>query len=73
MYSKAGRTVGCILGTLATYGNVLTSTIKASQHIQKQEVLIRLYITKHVLIKMMLGRENYISNLEKANVILRQD
>lgn len=47
--------------------------MKENQHTQNKEVHTNLFIMRRVLTKMMQGRENYILNLEGANVISNQD
>lgn len=44
-----------------------------NKHTRELGVHMSLFITKHVSIEMMLGRGNYILNLEEASVLLNLD
>ena len=65
--------VDYILGTRKIYGNALKTTMMENRHIQKHEVRMSLFIMKHVLMKMMLGRGNYILNQGKVSYISNRD
>lgn len=70
MSYKASKTEISTRAIQMIYGNASKNIMKVGQYTLKGKVLINLFIMKHVLIKVMQGRGNYISNQVRVNAIL---